>query len=234
MKFEDLQKIFDSIRNNPIETIIIILILIIISIIGVYLKSYLSERAKRDAIKRLSKNREEKDVAERGTILIELGYSLYSFGLGADAIPEEFDSDRASRELKELYARLGLSIPKGEFGAERFKATRSALVSERDRHFLDVGMHLAAVYGIGIVMINHRGTKYEIQGKRKMSDLAHELKTALGSLGLLAAIEQERRIESYLMPTSNDTVEAYSQTLGNLKAAVAGEIRRQSGNQKNS
>ena len=47
MKIEDLQKIFDSISNNPTETIILIVILIIIFIVGVYIKSYLSEKARK-------------------------------------------------------------------------------------------------------------------------------------------------------------------------------------------
>ncbi len=48
MKIEDVQRIFDSISSNPTETIILILILII-SIVGIYLKSYLRETAKKDA-----------------------------------------------------------------------------------------------------------------------------------------------------------------------------------------
>jgi len=168
-------------------------------------------------------------MADRGPILIELGYSLYSFGLGADAIGEEFDSDRARQEIEEFYARLGLSIPKDDFGSERFKITRSALEFERDRHVLDVGMYLAAVHAIGVVVISHRGADYEIAGRERIQGLAHELKTALRSLGLLAAIEQERSIESYLVPTSDDTIEAYSQTLDVLKAAIVGELRLQYG-----
>ena len=170
----------------------------------------------------------EQDIAERGTILIELGYSLYAFGLGASEVPEKLDTEKANREIKELYTRLGLSIPEGEFGSETFKATRAELISERDRHFLDIGMHLAAVYGIGLVIIVH-GIDYERQAKKAMSDMTNDLKTALRSLGLLAALEQERRIESYLIPESDDTEETYLQTLDALKAEILGEIRRQYG-----
>jgi hypothetical protein len=171
----------------------------------------------------------EHNVGERGIILMEIGYSLYAYGLGAGLASGEFDSDVARREISELYARLGLSKPKCEFGAGMFRATRSALVSERDRQFLDIGLYLGATYEIGLVMILHRGTNYEIQGNEEMQNQARELRTALGSLGLLPAIESERRVDSYLMPASNDTVEAYEQTLGTLKAAIVGEIRRQYG-----
>ena len=171
----------------------------------------------------------EQNVAERGIILLELGYNLYSFGLGAEAIPEELDSDRVNREMRELYTRLGLPVPDSEVGPAMFKATRSSLVSERDRHFLDIGMHLAAVYGIGLVMIEHRGTNYEVEGRVGMSGMAQELKTALRALGLLKSVEQERSIEDYLMPTRDDTGEVYSKTLNALKASILGEIRQQYG-----
>ena len=144
-------------------------------------------------------------------------------------MPEELDTESAKREVEELYARLGLSIPEGEFGPEKFQAARSALVSERDRHFLDIGMNLAVVYTFGLAMIMHKDTDYEEQGRVGLSGMTRELKTALRSLGLLTALEQERGIESYLMPTSNDNEETYLQTLDTLKAAILGEIRRQYG-----
>jgi hypothetical protein len=171
----------------------------------------------------------ELNVAERGTILIELGYNLYAFGLGIRVLGEEIDKDKVNRELKSLYDRLGLRTPEAEVGPEMFKSTRSALISDRDRHFIDIGMHLGAAYGIGCVIIYHQGTNYEVQGREEMPKIAHELRTELRALGLLTGIEQERKIENYLVPTRDDSTNAYSQRLQSLKAAIMGEIRRQYG-----
>lgn len=130
----------------------------------------------------------EQNIAERGILFIDLGFNLCGFSLVGRSIPEK----TVRRELEGLYARLRLSIPKVEVGKEMLWATRSALVTERDRHFLDIGRYIALAYGFGTMMIHHKGTSYEVRARAEMSDVIRDLKTALRSLGLLAAIERER------------------------------------------
>jgi len=131
----------------------------------------------------------KQNIAERGSVLTDIGYNLYVLGLGKK-VKQDIEIEIIKHKLEDLYSRLGLSIPDVEVGLEMFKVTDSMLVNKRERLFLKVGAHLAMVYSIGLIIIHHRGTNFETQGREKMPEVIHNLKIALMSLGIFEDIKK--------------------------------------------
>jgi len=168
--------------------------------------------------------------AERGVLLIELGYALYALGLGTQVLPERQDLvSTGNADTSDIYKRLGIPSPNTRDGAERFHATRRALASERDRDCLDVGMELAAALGVGLVILFHRATHYEVEGRNRMRGIVGQMRLSLLRLGIVELLEKEQPIEAALLPTAKETRDEYSQRMDSSKAAVVGAFRQHYG-----
>ncbi len=89
-----------------------------------------------------------------------------------------------------------------------FKETRRHLTAERDRECLDIGMHLAAAYSVGLVKLVQKGTVYEDQATVQLSRIANDLDVLLTSLGVLGEVQRTYKTAEVLIPTATDSIDS--------------------------
>lgn len=164
-------------------------------------------------------------IDERGILLIELGLNIYAYGLGRESIPDQLGLDGIALDVKDIYVRLGLTIPNAEIGPKMAESTHKTLANEMDRDCLAIGIYLMSAYSIGLGIIQHRGTEYEIMGEKKISEITENLRIKLLSIGILNKVEEENEISSIIFPKKNDSVDSYSRKFLYLKASIKGNFR---------
>jgi hypothetical protein len=168
-------------------------------------------------------------TAERGVILIELGYSLYALGLGKKADMPQSDTARVQGDMRNMYARLGITIPSESDTGQMFGTTRSELSDERDRQCLDIGMEMAAAQSLGLLLIHPKGRPYKAIGEQQLHHVAQLLQNELESLGIAEAALKQSTMEQLLTPAEGESLDEYSAMISKLKATIAGAYRRRYG-----
>jgi len=172
-------------------------------------------------------SRDEKlDPAERAIVLIDLGYSLYAFGLGSTVIPEQMDISHAQSELKALYQKVRLDMPKEQIGPAMYKLTRSDLTSSRDQHCLDLGLNLGAAYTAARVMVLHRGKPVAKEALNQLRKWEHEMRLHLRALNILHLLEANQNARQLFARLTNEAESNHEELLDELKAHIAGALRQ--------
>jgi hypothetical protein len=162
---------------------------------------------------------------ERGAALVELGYALYAAGPGARANLDEPTQSDFTKELSDLYGRVGLSVPRDPSSPEAFRATRHLLVVERDRICLDIGMEIAAVSAAGHLLLKKRGDPIEETARAQLLRISTELQNDLEALGIREAALHGQTALARLTPTTHESVDEYYASMAQLKASVVGAYR---------
>jgi hypothetical protein len=170
------------------------------------------------------------EATERAIVLMDLGYDIYQSSVVLATKPPGFDpstlADASHAQMSGLYSRLGLTMPsRREIDREYIDETEAMLPTERDRSCLRIGMDLAVIKSIGFVVIAHRGTRYETEGREHLAADIPDLRQKLESLGILRDVEQSGNVDSYVQTKDSDTEDLYDRRIDDLKAAIVGAYR---------
>lgn len=164
------------------------------------------------------------DAAERAILLIDIGYSIYAFGLGIKVLG--VDTRQLNRKLQKTYDRIRLKMPDEPIGPALLEQTRESLVAERDRECLDLGVKLGAVYTAGRVLVAHKGKPVAADAQRQLKELRHGIRLHLRALNVLQEIEANPETQRLFARVTSDSEQDYEELSETLKSSIAGEIRR--------